>query len=113
MRCISITVLIILSLCIAVLAEEPPYMLVRVELAGVYNTSPLLEIGLDIVDGEPGDYLEIVCHPADLAQIQSMGFRTVVVIPALAPIKSGTWKVLSLKPSHKMANNISNEPAMV
>ncbi len=61
-------------------AEEPPYMLVRVDVPPEIELIPLLEMGLDIVDGVKDQYLEAVCHPDELEQIRALGYTTEVLI---------------------------------
>jgi hypothetical protein len=65
---------------LTVQAEEPPYMLVRVELTPQIDVIPLLELGVDLVDGVKGEYIELVCHPHELAQIRTLGYQTEVKI---------------------------------
>ncbi|MBU1651707.1 T9SS type A sorting domain-containing protein [bacterium] len=64
----------------SLLAEEPPYLLVRVDAGPDVKMKPLLELGLDIVDGVKGQYLEVVCFPEDLNRIQALGYAAQVKI---------------------------------
>lgn len=61
-------------------AQQGPYLLVRVETTPEVKVLPLLELGLDIVGGVKDQYLEVVCHPAELAQIRALGYSTEVLI---------------------------------
>ncbi|TKJ36895.1 hypothetical protein CEE37_14360 [candidate division LCP-89 bacterium B3_LCP] len=60
-------------------AEEAPYMLVRVDVNADVKVIPLLKLGLDIADGVKGQYVDVVCHPQDLAKIRALGYRAEVL----------------------------------
>ena len=77
---ISFLVVIITSCGLVAQANNPPYMLVRVDLSPQIDIIPLLKLGVDIVDGVKGRYVEVVCHPHELAQIRFLGYQTEVKI---------------------------------
>ena len=82
-RLLAILTLTVFALAFGVnslLAEEPPYLLVRVDIDPEVKIIPLLELGLDIVDGVKDDYLEVVCHQEDLNQIRMLGYRAEILI---------------------------------
>ncbi|TKJ40106.1 hypothetical protein CEE37_10240 [candidate division LCP-89 bacterium B3_LCP] len=77
----TLLILIILLLTLAVVnAEEPPYMLVRVDVEAEMQVIPLLRMGLDIVDGVKGEYVELVCHPEEYTQILAQGYAAEILI---------------------------------
>ncbi len=61
-------------------AQDGPYLLVRVTVTPEVKLIPLLELGLDITGGVKDQYLEVVCHPAELAQIRALGYTADVLI---------------------------------
>jgi hypothetical protein len=72
--------LIVLAMGTNLLADEPPYLLVRVDINPEVKVIPLLELGLDITGGVKDQYIDVVCHPDDLAQIRALGYRAEVLI---------------------------------
>jgi len=64
----------------SLLAEEPPYLLVRVDAGSDVKMKPLLEMGFDITGGVKGQYVELVCFPDDLTQIRALGYSAEVII---------------------------------
>ncbi len=78
---IFILAVFMLAFCVNNLnAEEPPYLLVRVDAGPEVKIIPLLELGLDIVDGVKEQYVDVVCHPDDLIRINALGYQTQVLI---------------------------------
>ncbi len=61
-------------------ADNSPYMLIRVDLSPQIDVIPLLKLGVDVVDGVKGKYVEIVCHPNELVQIRALGYQTEIKI---------------------------------
>ena len=61
-------------------AQEGPYQLVRIPLSPGQSITPLQMAGLDIAAIAPGEYVEIVCHPADLDVIRNLGYQYQVTI---------------------------------
>lgn len=67
----------------ALRAQDGSYLLVRVEVTPEVKVQPLLELGLDIVGGIKDQYVEVVCHPDELARIRALGYSAEVLIPDL------------------------------
>jgi len=63
------------------LHAEGPYLLVRVDATPEVKLLPLLELGLDIVDGVKDQYLDAVCFPEELSRIRALGYSAEVLIP--------------------------------
>ncbi|HEX7343738.1 MAG TPA: M14 family metallopeptidase, partial [bacterium] len=73
--------LLALLLASSSLRAEGPYLLVRVDATPDVKLLPLLELGLDIVDGVKDQYLDAVCFPEDLSRIRALGYSAEVLIP--------------------------------
>jgi hypothetical protein len=61
-------------------------MNVRIFVDGVdweKDIEPLLQMGLDIIDGKRGYYLDILMNSEKLKEVQSLGYRTDILIPDL------------------------------
>ncbi|HDH58230.1 MAG TPA: hypothetical protein ENF16_06435, partial [Bacteroidetes bacterium] len=78
---LSIAVMALLFFGTSLWADEGPYMLVRVDVNPEVKIVPLLELGLDIVDGVRDQYLDVVCFPGDLSRIRALGYQAEVIIP--------------------------------
>ncbi|MBU0520363.1 zinc carboxypeptidase, partial [bacterium] len=76
---VIIAVLIIGTVSSAI-AEEPPYLLVRVDISGPTSLIPLFEMGLDIVESDKKTYLDLVAHPDEYARIQALGYQAEIKI---------------------------------
>lgn len=81
-RLLAILSAVVLLLCSgrSLPAQDGPYLLVRVTVSPEVKLVPLLELGLDIAGGVKEQYLEVVCHPAELAQIRALGYTADVLI---------------------------------
>jgi hypothetical protein len=62
-------------------AQDGPYLLVRINLTPGMSLAPLQQAGLDIATVKPGQYVEIVCQPEDIAVIRSLGYQYQITIP--------------------------------
>lgn len=78
---LSFALVVILISGTSLRADDGPYMLVRVDVNPEVKVLPLLELGLDIVDGVKDQYVDVVCFPDQLAQIRALGYLAEVVIP--------------------------------
>jgi hypothetical protein len=125
-RLLAVLSVVVVLLCCwtSLQAQEGPYLLVRVTVTPEVKLIPLLELGLDITGGVKDQYLEVVCHPAELAQIRALGYTADVLIEDMeryyaeqAPVSDdmGGFHTYSetvqlLNAAHNMYPNITTAP---